>query len=181
RREQPPTLPVKQHPEPTDCHAAQCPIHQRYRHQERFFSAGTPPPVPRKKLTRTLSLPGIRTPPLPPLSPLSPLRRRPLNFDNLVYMMAPIPDTYIHEETEDLQSSEGSAASAPSFSQLAFDAPDEHLCSLFRNFVDQRLVSELVQRRHLLFLRSMAQRVEDRSLLRAPRRDFSSLQPEDFL
>lgn len=151
------------------------------RHQERFFSDGTPPPVPRKRRTRTLSLPGTNALSLPPLSPLSPLPGCPQNFDNPVYMMAQMSDTYIQEETEDLQASSGTAVPSPSFSQLTFDTPDEHLSSLFRNFVDERIVSEGVQHRHLLFLRRVVQSVEEQSLLRVPKRDFSSLQPQDFL
>ncbi|XP_072245819.1 inactive tyrosine-protein kinase PEAK1-like [Leuresthes tenuis] len=172
--------------EPTDCHAAQCPIHQRYdpfRHQVRFFSDGTPPPVPRKRLTRTLSLPGSNMSCPSALSPLSPLRRCPQNFDNPLYMMAPIPDTYFSEEAEDVTPARGSPAFSPSFSQLCFDTPDEHLLSLFSSFVDKRLVSQAIQHRHLLFLRSMAQSVEARSLLQGEGKErvISSYQPQDFL
>ncbi|KAM4574417.1 inactive tyrosine-protein kinase PEAK1 [Fundulus diaphanus] len=209
-KDQPPTLPVKQHrrssvesdsvfspaglqhnsfgpsdvfSEPTDCHAAQCPIHQRYdpfKHQMRFFSDGTPPPVPKKKLTRALSLPGIDPPAPCSLSPLSPLQRRPQNFDNPVYMMAPISDTFIYEETEDFKPAR-SPAPMPPLSQLSFDAPDERLASVFGNFEDQRVVSERIQHGQLLCLRSMAQRVEDRGLFQVKERDLGSYGPQDFL
>lgn len=208
-KDQPPTLPVKQHRrssvesdsvfspaglqhhslgysdvfcEPTDCHAAQCPIHQRYdpsKHQMRFFSDGTPPPVPRKKLTRTLSLPGIEPPAPCSLSPLSPLQRRPQNFDNPLYMMAPIPDTFMYEETEDLRPTKNPAP-LPSLCQLSFDTPDEHLASLFGNFEDQRVVSGRIQHLQLLFLRSMAQSVEDHSILHG-KGNSNSYGPQDFL
>ncbi|XP_049910927.1 inactive tyrosine-protein kinase PEAK1 [Epinephelus moara] len=170
-------------PEPTDCHAAQCPIHQRYdpsRHLERFFSDGTPPPVPKKKLARTVSLPGTKA---PPLCPPSPLQRYPQNFDNPLYMLAPIPNIYFHEEIEEFQPIRGSPVSLQSFSQLSFDTPDEHLPHLVSTFDDQRVVSQGIQHRHLLFLRSMAQNVEAGILLRgeAAERDVISYQPEDFL
>ncbi|XP_070688653.1 inactive tyrosine-protein kinase PEAK1-like [Pempheris klunzingeri] len=218
--EQPPALPVKQHrrssvdsdcvmlspvgfqhqnyvcndvfPEPTDCHAAQCPIHQRYdpsRHQVRFFSDGTPPPVPKKRLARTLSLPGTNAPPLsplsplPPLSPLSALQRHPHNFDNPLYMLAAIPDTCFQEEPEEVKPVRGSPVPSLSFSQLSFDTPDEHLPYLFSSLDDQRVVCQGIQHRHLLFLRSMAQSVEAGTLLQleATERDVGSYQPQDFL
>ncbi|KAM4548289.1 inactive tyrosine-protein kinase PEAK1 isoform 2-T2 [Odontesthes bonariensis] len=172
--------------EPTDCHAAQCPIHQHYdpfRHQVRFFSDGPPPPVPRKRSTRVLSLPVDNMSCPSALSPLSPLRGCPQNFDNPLYMMAPIPDTCFSEETEDAAPARGSPALSPSFSQLSFDTPDQHLPSLFGCFADKRIVSQVIQHRHLLFLRSMAQRVEARSLLRGEGKErvISSYQPQDFL
>ncbi|XP_032382133.1 inactive tyrosine-protein kinase PRAG1 [Etheostoma spectabile] len=172
-------------PEPTDCHAAQCPIHQRYdpsQHQARFFSDGTPPPVPKKKLARTLSLPGTNGPPLSPLSPLSPLQRHPQNFDNPLYMLAPKPDPYFLEEEEEFKSVRGSPVPLPFFSQLSFDTPDEHLPHLFSGLDDQRVVSQGIQHRHLLFLRSMARSVEAGVLLQreATERDVSSYQPQDF-
>lgn len=146
----------------------------------RFFSDGTPPPVPRKKLTRTLSFPGIEPPAPCSLSPLSPLQRRPQNFDNPLYMMAPIPDTFLYEETEDLKPTRNPAP-LPSLCQLSFDAPDEHLVSLFGKFEDQRVVSERIQYLQLLFLRSMAQSVEDRSILQGKERNSNSYGPQDFL
>ncbi|XP_037625575.1 inactive tyrosine-protein kinase PRAG1 [Sebastes umbrosus] len=169
--------------EPTDCHAAQCPIHQRYdpsRHKVRFFSDDTPPPVPKKRLVRTLSLPGTN---VPHLSPLSPLQRHPQNFDNPLYMLAPIPDTCFQEETEEFKPVSGSSVPLLSFSQLTFDTPDEHLPYLFSRFDDQRVVSQGIQHRHLLFLRSMALSVEAGILLQgeATERDVSSYQPQDFL
>ncbi|KAF1385840.1 hypothetical protein PFLUV_G00111930 [Perca fluviatilis] len=176
-------------PEPTDCHATQCPIHQRYdpsRHLARFFSDGTPPPVPKKRLARTLSLPGTNGPqlsPPSPLSPLSPLQRHPQNFDNPLYMLAPIPDAHVLEEAEEFKPARGSPVPLPSFSQLSFDTPDEHLPYLFSGLDDQRVVSQGIQHRHLLFLRSMAQSVEAGILLQreATERDVASYRPQDFL
>ncbi|XP_068447706.1 inactive tyrosine-protein kinase PEAK1-like [Clinocottus analis] len=170
-------------PEPTDCQAAQCPIHQRYdpsRHQVRFFSDGTPPPVPKKRFARALSLPGSKA---PQLSPLSPVPRHPQNFDNPLYMLAPIPDTYFPDEPEDFQAVSRSPAPLLSFSQLSFDTPDEHLSYLFGGFDDQRVVSQGIQHRHLLFLRSTAQSVAAGILLQgeATERHAVSYQPQDFL
>ncbi|KAM7013240.1 inactive tyrosine-protein kinase PEAK1 [Tautogolabrus adspersus] len=208
--EQPPALPVKQHrshssrfssqesdcalPSPVgpnytyidvfseapDCHAAQCPIHQQYdpfQHQVRFFSDGTPPPVPKKRLARTLSLPETHAPPLPPL------QRQPQNFDNPLYMLAPIPDTYSHGETEEFQPVRGSPVPFLTLSQLSFDTPDEHLPYLFGSFDDQRAVFQEIQLRHLLFLRSAVQSMEAGILLQngATEVEVISYQPEDFL
>ncbi|XP_029003274.1 inactive tyrosine-protein kinase PRAG1 [Betta splendens] len=162
--------------EPTDCHADRCPIHQRYdrfQHLERFFSDGTPPPVPRKQLARTLSLPGTAAPPLSPLPPPSPLQTHPLDFDNPLYMLAP---------TADVDAAPSSSRPLP-FSQLSFDTPDEHLPCLFRAIDDQRAVSQGIQHRHLLFLRSTVQSAEAEVLLRgeASEKDVGSYRPQDFL
>ncbi|XP_034149737.1 uncharacterized protein peak3 [Esox lucius] len=128
----------------TDCHAPQCPIHQRYDpsycHQERFFSDSvTPPPVPKKRLIRTMSLPGV------PLCPLSTPPVQPL-------------------------------------SQLNFDTPDEQLSYFFSSFFNQGDLSRGIQHRHLLFLRSMAQRLEARVLLKRESKEGAGpFQPKDFL
>ncbi|KAM9385468.1 inactive tyrosine-protein kinase PRAG1 [Pholidichthys leucotaenia] len=172
--------------EPTDCHAAQCPIHQRYdpsKHQMRFYSDGTPPPVPKKRLARTLSLPGFNAPSFFPPSPLSPHQRGPQNFDNPLYMMAPIPDTCFQEETHEIKPAGRSPVPVLNFSQLSFDTPDEHLPLLFSSFVDHEVVSQGIQHRHLLFLRSMVQSVEAGTLLQeeAAERHPSSYWPQDFL
>ncbi|XP_044217021.1 inactive tyrosine-protein kinase PEAK1 isoform X3 [Thunnus albacares] len=133
-------------PETTDCHAAQCPIHQRYDHSLHQ-------------------------------------QRNPQYFDNPLYMLAPLPDTYLHEETEEFKPVGRSPLPLASLSQLCFDTPDEHLPYLFSSFDDHRAVSQGIQYRHLLFLRSMAQSVEARILLQADAtgRDVSSYQPQDFL
>ncbi|TNN75048.1 hypothetical protein EYF80_014794 [Liparis tanakae] len=92
-------------PEAADCHAARCPVHRRYdpsQHQVRFLSDGTPPPVPKKRLSRALSLPGSNAP------------RHPQSFD---YTLAPGPDTDIHHaEPGDRRPAGGGP-----------DPPDEHL------------------------------------------------------
>lgn len=97
-------------------------------------------------------------------------------------MLAPIPDTYFHEETEEFRPVVGSPVPSLSFSQLSFDTPDEHLPYLFSCLDDQRVVFQGIQHRHLLFLRSMARSMEAGTLLQvATERDVSSYQPQDFL
>lgn len=146
----------------------------------RFFSDGTPPPVPKKRLARTFSLPGTNT---PSLSPLSPLQRQAHTFNNPLYMLAPIPDTYFHEEPDDFKAVRGSPVPSPSLSQLSFDTPDEHLLYLFSGLDDQRAVFQGIQHRHLLSLKSMAQSVDAGILLQgeATERDVTSYHPQDFL
>lgn len=98
-------------------------------------------------------------------------------------MLAPIPDSCCHEETEEVKPSTRSAAPLLSLSQLSFDTPDKHLPRLFSSFDDHTVVSRGLQHRHLLFLRSMAQSVEARILLHgeSTEKDGSSHQPWDFL
>ncbi|XP_041648077.1 inactive tyrosine-protein kinase PEAK1 [Cheilinus undulatus] len=170
----------------THCHAARCPIHQRYDpspHQARFFSDGTPPPVPKKRLVRTFSLPATEAPPLSPLPPPSPLQRQPQNFDNPLYMLAPMSYTHFHGETEEFEPVRGSPVSSLSLAQLSFDTPDEHLPYIFSSFDNQKVVLQEIQHRHLLSLRSMAQRLEAGILLQreATEGDINSYQPQDFL
>ncbi len=98
-------------------------------------------------------------------------------------MLAPIPSTFFHEETEDFKAVRGSPVPSLSLSQLSFDTPDEHLPCLFSSFNDTRVVSQGIQHRHLLFLRSTAQSVDAVILLHgeASERDISLYQPQDFL
>lgn len=126
------------------------------RHQVRFYSDATPPPIPKKRLARTVSLPNAAA---PPLSPLSPLPSKP-------------PKAFFHEQ----------APPIPSLSELFFDTPDEHLPHLFRNFEDQRVVFQGIQHRQTLFLQSVAQSIDAGILLQegAPERDEQYL-PEHFL
>ncbi|KAM9848922.1 inactive tyrosine-protein kinase PRAG1 [Aulostomus maculatus] len=161
----------------TDCHASHCPVHQRYdpsQHQARFFSDDTPPPVPKKRLARTISLPSTSvSPPLPP----SPLQKQPQNFDNPLYMLAPMTNTCFHEEPQECEPVLRSNPSSLSFSQLSFDTPDEHLPSLFKSFDDKNVLFQGIQHRQLLFLRSMTQRIEEAVILQHE----NTYQPEDFL
>lgn len=138
------------------------------------------PPIPRKKLTRTLSLPGsgASSPPPLPRPPWSPVQRRYLNFDNPLYMTA----SCVREEGEGFAPAADSTFTSPSFSQLSFHTSDEHLCVFFQNFADQNMVSQRLQHRHLLFLRSTAQAVEARWLQKgAAGGVFGSRGTQDFL
>lgn len=76
----------------------------------------------------------------------------------------------------------GLGPSSP-FSQVSLDTPDAHLSHLFGSFADQWEVLRGIQRCHLAFLRSMAQRVDARILLqRASRgKDLDSYLPQDFV
>lgn len=127
------------------------------RHQVRFYSDATPPPIPKKRLARTVSLPDAAA---PPLSPLSPLPSKP-------------PQTFFHDQDPPI----------PSLSELSFDTPDEHLPHLFRNFEDQRVVFQGIQHRQTLFLQSVAQSIDAGILVQegAPERDEHQYLPEDFL
>ncbi|KAM9480032.1 uncharacterized protein ACWYII_006906 isoform 1-T2 [Salvelinus alpinus] len=165
----------------TDCHALQCPIHQRYDpsycHQERFFSdSTTPPPVPKKRLARTLSLPGVY------LCPLSPLPCSHQNYDNPLYMLVPIAGTQPHVERDEERPVQKSPLNLQPLSQLDFDTPDEQLTYFFSSFYNQGDISQGIQHRHLLFLRSMEQRMEAGVLLmRVSGEGVVAFQPQDFL
>ncbi|KAL4658950.1 pseudopodium-enriched atypical kinase 1-like [Arapaima gigas] len=143
----------------TDCHAVECPIHhlpgQPGSHMVRFLSDSTPPPLPKKRLSRTLSLPAgalFQQCPLHPLCTLPPME----------------------------PPSEGSLESR--LALLSFDTPDSWLPGLFHNFQSQVEVSVILQQRHLLFLRSAAQKLEkllfEEELTVA---EAESLQPTDFV
>lgn len=139
------------------------------RHQVRFFSDQTPPPVPKKKLARTLSLPTVDA---PPLSPLLPLRRQPQSFDTPLSMLGHVPKTFFHDE--------GTLNFILSLSQLSFDTPDEELSHIFRNFEEQKVVFQGIQHRQTLFLQSVAQSIDAGILLQEERGDHPYL-PQDFL
>lgn len=176
-------------PESGDCNAALCPIHQGLaedplKHLVRFFSDGTPPPVPKKRLSRALSLPGNHGPPSSPMSSRPPLQMHPQNFDNPLYMLAPICDRHHSKESAEFGAVRSSPAPLLSLSQLSFDTPDEQLLNLFGSFDDQgAAVSKGIQHCHLLFLRSMAQNIEAKLLLQkeVSEKPVSSYQPQDFL
>lgn len=138
------------------------------RHQVRFLSDQTPPPVPKKRLTRTLSLPAADA---PPLSPPLPLGRQLQSFD------APLSPLGHPDQTE------GPPDFAPSLSQLSFDTPDEELAHIFRNLGSQSLVLQGIQHRQTLFLQSAAQRINAGLLLQeaAAERGPRPYLPQDFL
>lgn len=130
----------------------------------------TPPPVPKKRLARTLSLPAAAA---PPLSPLSPVPWPPQSFGAPA---SKVPGAFSFRD-------QGPPVPVPSLSQLSFDTPDEHLPYLFRDFQDQRLVFQGIQHRQILFLRSVAQAINAGILLQegAPGTDDHLYLPRDFL
>uniref|UniRef100_A0AAV2KYW8 PEAK family member 3 n=1 Tax=Knipowitschia caucasica TaxID=637954 RepID=A0AAV2KYW8_KNICA len=134
------------------------------------MSDSTPPPVPKKRLVRTLSLPAVPVPRLCPVPPGRSPCKHPHNFDNPVYMLTPVREP---------------ASSAPllPLSQLSFDTPDEHLSHFFVNFKDRNAVSQSVEHRHLIFLRTMAHKMEEDMLLKEElsEKPVSTYQPQDFL
>ncbi|XP_062308235.1 uncharacterized protein peak3 [Osmerus eperlanus] len=183
--------------EPTDCQAALCPIHQRYDpslcHQERFFSDSCPPPVPKKSLVRTLSLPGGYLCPLSPCpmspglspiwpqplspgwSPLPPAPHSPRSYDNPLYMItsAPAPQQ---------RPVQPPPPTLLPLSQLSFDTPDRLLPHFFCSLASHASVSRGLQQRHLLFLRSVAERLEAGQLLGGgDGGPGGALQPQDLL
>lgn len=152
-------------------------------HQQRFFSDRTPPPVPRKRFVRTLSFPATSLSLQCPQSPLSPVLKNPQNFDNPLYMLAPIPNHCFHQCPEELGPARKSASYWSSFSLLSFDTADEHLSLLLSSCDDHSALYQVIQQCHLLCLRSLSQSLESRILLRDEGADnhLSSYQPRDFL
>lgn len=170
--------------ESTNCQAS-CPIHQHLdslNHQVRFLSDGTPPPVPRKRLVRTLSLPADH---VPPLSPQPSLQMHPHNFDNPLYMLTPIRDTHFNNREPLVLGAVAKTCTAPllPLSRLSFDTSDEHLVNFFANFEDQEAVSHTIQQCHLLFLRDKAQNIEANVLMKEQLSEklVSAYQPQNFL
>lgn len=146
----------------------------------RFFSDDAPPPVPRKRLARTLSLPCAD---VPPPSPLSPRPRPPRDFDNPLYMMMPLRNRHFTVEAEQFHTCRGGSEPSSLYSQVSLDMPDEHLMHLFGGFTDQREILQGIQHCHLVFLRSMAQRVDTGILLQRDSRGkvVDSYLPRDFV
>lgn len=124
--------------------------------------------MPRKRLARTLSLPCAEA---PPPSPVSPRLRPPRDFDNPLYMMMPVRS---HQESDPW-------GSEPS--RVSVDMPDERLLHLFGGFADQWEVLKGIQHCHLVFLRSMAQKVDAGILLQRDSRakEVDSYLPQDFM
>lgn len=169
--------------ESPDCHAVSCPIHQHLdvdsmRHEARFFSDGTPPPVPKKRLVRTLSLPADH---IPAVSPQPPHPIHLHNFDNPLYMLTPFRDTNQPSQFGAV-TKRGTTPQLP-VTQLSFDTSDEHLVNFFANFEDHDAVSQAIQHCHLLFLRDKAQNIEADVLLKEElsEKHVSTYQPQNFL
>ncbi|KAK7889663.1 hypothetical protein WMY93_025223 [Mugilogobius chulae] len=181
---QPPHYSLNDVFESTDCHAAACPIHQdlvdSVIHPTGIISDGIPPPVPKKRLVRTLSLPAEHISPLGGMSSCLPLRMHPNNFDNPLYMLTPMRDAHFNKEPS---ANKSSTAPLPPLSQLSFDTSDDHLVNFFINFEDQDSVFQTVQHRHLLFLRDVALNMMGNIVFKEElsQKSPSSYQPQDFL
>ncbi|KAG7488009.1 hypothetical protein MATL_G00029840 [Megalops atlanticus] len=163
---------------PTDCQAPQCPIHHgagsSHRHQERFFSDNTPPPVP-KKLTRALSLPGGC------LYPHCSLPSCHQNYGNPLYMLAPIKDPQLSTEKEEEKAVIESTFPSKPLTLLRFDTPDFQLPCFFKNLQDQDQVCLDIQQCHLLFLKRIARQMETTFLCGTETtKEVESIQPQDF-
>ncbi|KAL7854588.1 hypothetical protein SRHO_G00167780 [Serrasalmus rhombeus] len=158
---------------PTDCNATQCPIHHRYEtsgyHQERFFSDQTPPPIPKKKLARTLSLPIG-----PLLNNVQPLMR-PHYIKSSPYMAEnpPLDHAGEHKKEHTLK--------AYCFNQLTFDTPDQHLPGFFSSFCHQEQVYVGIQNRYLEFVKNAVKHLEAQVLLELQVEWVRTLQPQDFV
>ncbi|XP_026091737.1 inactive tyrosine-protein kinase PEAK1-like [Carassius auratus] len=156
---------------PTDCNALHCPIHHRYEnHQMRFFSDEIPPPVPKKSLTRTLSLPTET------LDPPYHDNTRTSNYENPLYMVMPFHDTLTiqEEEAEEYQ--------GLSMHKVNFDTPDEQLQSVFRSFQRHEQVPMSIQECYLQFLKNTLQNMESSIFLNEHEMEIAKTsQPSDFI
>ncbi|XP_072517213.1 inactive tyrosine-protein kinase PEAK1-like [Salminus brasiliensis] len=144
--------------ESTDCNAAQCPIHHRIdnsgSHQERFFSDQTPPPIPKKRLARTHSLPAGKL-----FTSAQPLMSRQLCKN-------PVED----KKEDSLRP------------QLTFDTPDQHLPGFFSSFCHQEQVCMAIQNRYHQFMRNTVKHLEAQVLLGEQKvAQVRTLQPRDFV
>ncbi|XP_048832314.1 inactive tyrosine-protein kinase PEAK1 [Brienomyrus brachyistius] len=155
---------------PTDCQAAQCPIHHRH---GRFLSEKSPPPLPKKRLIRTYSLPGGS------LSPRCSYRLKGQNYDNPIYMIRPMKNLQIDTEPDDNLPAEGPAQL--NLNTLDFNTPDNQLSNLFKNFKNQEEIFLHIQQCHLLFLKSVVQQLETLYLKGESNQGVESLQPGDFM
>ncbi|KAJ8374408.1 hypothetical protein SKAU_G00049880 [Synaphobranchus kaupii] len=147
---------------PTDCHAPQCPIHHSAgfscSHQERFFSETTPPPVPKKRLARAVSLPGGC------LHPQCSLPSKHLSYDNPLYMLTTIKDSHLDTERKCQKPAFDAPPPLQPLRLLTFDTPDLQLPCFFKSFQDQGEVSLDIQECHRLFLKRIAQQLETLSV-----------------
>ncbi|KAG9266833.1 inactive tyrosine-protein kinase PEAK1 isoform X1 [Astyanax mexicanus] len=143
---------------PADCNAAQCPIHHHFGqsgfHLGRFFSDQTPPPIPKKRLARTYSLPA----------------------DNL---FKPAPPFLSHQ----LCRNPGQDKKEENLKfQLTFDTPDQHLPGFFSGFCHQEQVYTVIQYRYLQFMRSTVKHLEAQVLLEEEEVErVRTLRPQDFV
>ncbi|XP_048038979.1 inactive tyrosine-protein kinase PEAK1 [Megalobrama amblycephala] len=158
---------------PTYCNAAHCPIHHRYEnHQTRFFSDQNPPPVPKKSLKRTLSLP------VEALDPTYPDHTGAYNYENPLYMIAPFQSTLTLQEEE----VQDELHQGPSLHKVNFDTPDEQLQRVFASFQSHEQVSMGIQECYLQFLKSTLQNIESSIFPNEQEMEMAKTsQPNDFI
>lgn len=141
-------------------------------HQVRFFSDETPPPVPKKSLMRTLSLPEET------LDPPYHDHTRTCNYENPLYMITPFHDTLTLQE-EEVQEEKYQGLS---LHKVTFDTPDEQLQSVFRSFQSHEQVSMGIQECYLQFLKNTLQNIESSILLNEQEMEMAKTsQPNDFI
>ncbi|XP_026873934.2 inactive tyrosine-protein kinase PRAG1 isoform X2 [Electrophorus electricus] len=172
---------------PTDCHAAQCPIHHcggevtpetrprdrplihtefvhQGHHKERFFSDETPPPIPKKKLVRTLSLHN------PALEHSSPCCCRNSHCE--------AKDYQVHHAGE---WEKECALKTHYLNRFDFETLDHHL-DVSGSFYHQEQVYAGIQNSYLQFMRNTVRHLETMVLLDEQEVDMvRRLQPEDCL
>lgn len=97
--------------------------------------------------------------------------------------MMPLRSRHFTAEVEQFDACRGGSGPPSLYSRVSLDMPDEHLLHLFGGFTDQWEVLQGIQRCHLVFLRSMAQRVDAGMLLQQDSRgkEADSYLPEDFV
>lgn len=141
-------------------------------HQARFFSDQTPPPVPKKSLKRTLSLPAEA------LNPSYHDHTGIYNYENPLYMIAPFHGTLTLQE-EEVQEEQHQG---PSLHRVNFDTPDELLQRVFRSFQSHVQVSMGIQECYLQFLRNTLQNIESSIFLNEQEMEIAKTsQPNDFI
>ncbi|XP_057182234.1 inactive tyrosine-protein kinase PRAG1 [Triplophysa rosa] len=155
----------------TDCNAIYCPIHRYEHHQARFFSDQTPPPIPKKTLKRTLSLPADA------LDPPSLAHSATYNHENPLYMITPFQDQLALQGDHKEEHREGL-----SLHQVTFDIPDEQFNRLLRSFGSYEQLSAGIQECYLQFLRNTLQNIEMGVFLNEQEnKTVRTSQPNDFL
>lgn len=98
-------------------------------------------------------------------------------------MMMPVRSRHLTWGEEKFDTCGGETEPSSPYSRVSLDMPDEHLLHLFGGFADHWEVLQRIQHCHLVFLRSMAQRVDAGILLQQESRgsEGDSYKPEDFV